>query len=126
MKDKLFPIIISIIALIALITTIIFDIYFNKYEYKTPGNTMWIILESAILLISIVQIFFRINYVYGVLIFGDIAAIIMSLMYIILDSTGKYNEFDNIILFFVPHLIIYVIHIGIEIYYVNRYLKLTE
>jgi len=122
MRDKIFPIIISIISGIALITTIIMDVIYTNKGYNTPGTAIWIILVSAVLLISIVQIFFRMSYVYGIIIFGAIVGIILSVTYIIIESVGYEYKYDHMVMFFIPHLIIYIILLISEIVYIKKFL----
>lgn len=123
MKEKILPIINVILALCAIGLTIGFNIYFSKYEYKSPGTALWIVLECGILLIDIIILFLDFTYAHGIAIFGPIAAIIIGLAYIIFDTTKVGTEYDNIYLFFIPHLVIYLAIFIIEVFYFTRYVK---
>ena len=123
MKDKILPIVNIALSTIALIITIAFNIYFNNYGYKSPGTVFWILLEGGVLLINILILFYDFSYVHGISIFGAIAAIIICSQYMIFESTSIGTEYDNVYLFCIPHLIIYIIILIIEIIYFTRYVS---
>jgi len=120
---KIVPIINTIIALIALIVTIIMNIFFSKYGYDVLGTTLWIVLECGVILLYGVLIFYDLSYAHYIAIFAALSPIIIGLAYIFMSINNPLYDISMVNIFFIPHIIMYLAMLIIEVLYIRKYVK---
>lgn len=120
---RIIPIINTAISVIALVLTIIMNVLYKNMDYKILGNTLWIVLESGVILLFLVSIFYDLSYIHYLGIFGAISPIIVGLAYIFVGISNPEFEIGQVNLFFIPHICIYLVLFGIELYYILKYVK---
>ena len=120
---RIIPIINTAISVIALVLTIIMNVLYKNMDYKILGNTLWIVLESGVILLFLVSIFYDLSYIHYLGIFAAISPIIVGFAYIFVGISNPEFEIGQVNLFFIPHICIYLVLFGIELYYVLKYVK---